>query len=56
MKGAQLAKGKLFEDPDFPANKVSLGRWEDQVEWKRPHVRRHTYVHEVKLFFIKTFK
>ncbi|XP_035706675.1 calpain-2 catalytic subunit isoform X2 [Folsomia candida] len=37
MKGAQLAKGKLFEDPDFPANKVSLGRWEDQVEWKRPH-------------------
>ena len=38
-----LVKGKLFEDPNFPAVRESIffsgGGPKQKLEWKRPHVR-----------------
>jgi hypothetical protein len=38
-----LVKGKLFEDPQFPAVRESIffsgGGPKQKIEWKRPHVR-----------------
>ncbi|KAL5020145.1 hypothetical protein ScPMuIL_003037 [Solemya velum] len=38
LKSANLKKGSLFEDPEFPANSKSLfyNKVDHEVEWKRP--------------------
>lgn len=39
LRASLLEDGELFEDPEFPANKKSLGSGfrGQPVEWKRPH-------------------
>ena len=44
-----LKSGKLFEDPDFPADSSSIGISQDEnYEWKRPGVR---FIHILAISF-----
>lgn len=43
-----LKSGKLFSDPTFPAEQVSIAMPEDpdpkkEIKWQRPKVRQHTH-------------